>query len=96
MLGSSSFSARGSAIKGFSQIFKNSYFLLNKNFDLKIRVLLNFIKKNKGQEFVIFGFTSFIWSYLINELERKKINIPKNNGILIHGGGWKKNEGSSY
>ena len=90
LVGPSSVSARGSAIKGFSQIFKNSFFLLDKNFNLKIKVLLNFIKKNKNEEYVIFGFTSFIWNYLIKEIEKKKINIPKNNGILIHGGGWKK------
>jgi len=90
LFGPSSVSARGSAIKGFSQLFKNSHFLLDKNFNLKIKVLLNFIEKNKEQEFVIFGFTSFVWNYLINELERRKMSITKNNGILIHGGGWKK------
>ena len=90
LFGPSSVSARGSAIKGFSQLFKNSHFLLDKNFNLKIKVLLNFIEKNKEQEFVIFGFTSFVWNYLINELERRKMKIAKNNGILIHGGGWKK------
>jgi len=88
--GIDSFSARAAAIKGFSQLVKESIFLLDKNFNLKINKLTEFIKKKPNEKFIIFGFTSFIWSFLIQKMLHNKIKITKNNGILIHGGGWKK------
>ena len=88
--GADSVSARGSAIKGFSQLVRESIFLLDKNFNLKITKLIKFIKMNPDEEFIVFGFTSFIWSLLIKKMIKMKIVIPKNKGILIHGGGWKK------
>lgn len=93
--GSASLSARGSAIKGFSQLVKNSEFLLDKKFNLDVKKILNFVKKNPDQDFIIFGFTSFIWNYLIEKLIKMKISVPRNKGILIHGGGWKKMENLS-
>lgn len=83
-------SAKDVATKGFNEIFKNSYFLINKDGNVNFKVLLDFIKKNKNETFVIFGFTSFIWQKLFLDLRKKKIRLPKNNGIVIHGGGWKK------
>ena len=88
--GTDSVSARGSAIKGFSQLARESVFLLDKNFNLKIDKLIKFLKDKPDEEFIIFGFTSFVWSFLIKKIIKMKINIPKNKGILIHGGGWKK------
>ena len=65
-------------------------FLLDKKNNLKLNFLINYIKKNKKKEFIIFGFTSSVWLNLIQELKKKKIKLPKNHGIMIHGGGWKK------
>ena len=31
-----------------------------------------------------------MWFFLIEKIKENKIKIKKNNGILIHGGGWKK------
>ena len=83
-------SARGAAIKGFGQLVKKKYFLLDSKYNLKIKTLLNFIKKNPKKKFIIFGFTSFVWDYFLKILKKKKIKIPKNDGLIIHGGGWKK------
>ena len=88
----SSYSARIAAVKGFTQLAKNVSFLLNKKSKIQTKELIRFIKNNPDKEFIIFGFTSFVWSELINKLRNKKYKIPKNNGILIHGGGWKKLE----
>ena len=55
-----SMTAKGAAIKGFSQLCNNKYFLLDKNKKLKISILKNYLNKNKNKEFVIFGFTSSI------------------------------------
>jgi len=85
-----SMSAKGAAIKGFSQLCKNKYFLLDNNNKIKISILKNYLKKNENKKFVIFGFTSSIWFNLVKEAKRQKIKLKKNQGILIHGGGWKK------
>ena len=85
-----SMSAKGAAIKGFSQLCNNKYFLLDKNNKVNISILKNYLKKNKNKEFIIFGFTSSIWFNLITEIKRQKIKLKKNQGIMIHGGGWKK------
>ena len=85
-----SMSAKGAAIKGFSQLCNNKYFLLDKNNKIKISILKDYLKKNDNKEFIIFGFTSSIWFNLITEIKRQKIKLKKNQGIMIHGGGWKK------
>ena len=85
-----SMSAKGAAIKGFSQLCNNKYFLLDNNNKIKISILKNYLKKNENKKFVIFGFTSSIWFNLVKEAKRQKIKLKKNQGILIHGGGWKK------
>ena len=82
--------AKGAAIKGFGQLCNKKKFLLDKNNCLKLSLLKNYIKKNKKKDFIIFGFTSSVWINLISELKKKKIKLKKNNGIMIHGGGWKK------
>ena len=73
---------------------KKNYFIF-KNNKLNYSKLINFVKKNPREEFVIFGFTSNIWMDLLENLNKKKLKIPKNRGILIHGGGWKKLENIS-
>jgi phenylacetate-coenzyme A ligase PaaK-like adenylate-forming protein len=83
-------SAKGAAIKGFSQLCNNKYFLLNRKNKLDLKVLKKFLKKNNNKKFLIFGFTSSIWFNLINEMKKQKIKLKKNQGIVVHGGGWKK------
>lgn len=90
ILGRDALSARGTAIKGFSQLVKKSTFLLDEKFNLKIERLIEFLKHNPDEQFIIFGFTSFLWTHLIQKMQSNKMKISKNNGILIHGGGWKK------
>ena len=85
-----SMSAKGAAIKGFGQLCKNKYFLLNKKNKLDLSMLEKYIQKNKNKKFVVFGFTSSIWINLIGEMKKRKITLRKNQGIMIHGGGWKK------
>ena len=88
--GSDSLTARGAAIRGFSRQANNSFFLMDKDYNLRIDKLVNFIDKNPNEPFIIFGFTSFVWLHLVKKLIQKKIKLKKNKGIIIHGGGWKK------
>ena len=85
-----SMSAKGAAIKGFGQLCNKKYFLLDSNNKINFSILKNYLKKNINKEFIIFGFTSSIWFNLLKEAKRQKIKFKKNQGILVHGGGWKK------
>jgi hypothetical protein len=81
--------ARGAAINGFKNLADKHFFLLDK----KNKIKFNLIKKLKYEEdFMIFGFTHIIWENFIKELIKLNYKIPKNNGFLFHGGGWKKLE----
>ena len=86
------FNAKVAAIMGFSLFGKEYTYLLNEENNVNYELLNNFLIKNRNKKFFIFGFTSFIFEYLINKLSIKKIDTDFKNGILLHGGGWKKLE----
>ena len=86
------FSARGAAILGFSVFANDITFALNENDQLNKQNIRNFLNKHKDQNYLIFGFTSIIWEKFYKELKNDKNNFSFENGILIHGGGWKKLE----
>ena len=83
-------SARTAATRGFSNFVKNKKFLIDQNGQITIKELRDFIIDNPNEPFVVFGFTSLIWTMLISKLKKDNIKFPKNNGLLLHGGGWKK------
>ena len=86
------FNARVAAIHGFSIFGKNYNYLLDKKGTINYDSLNRFLKKHAANKFFIFGFTSLINEYLIEKLQNKLINHNFKNGILLHGGGWKKLE----
>lgn len=87
-----SFNARKAAVYGFSIFGKNQTFLLNEKGDIDYEILNNFLKKYGKKKFFIFGFTSFVYNYLFKKILTSKLSSNFRNGILIHGGGWKKME----
>ena len=86
------FNAKLAAIYGFSIFGKKHCYLLNKDKEIDYKKLNNFLNEFGSQKFLIFGFTSFIFKYLIDKLSIKFLKNNFQNGILIHGGGWKKLE----
>ena len=87
------FSARGAGILGFSIFGAKKTYALDDDMKLDIEGLKQFINKYKGQKILLFGFTFMIWQHFYKELVRLKeegITFDLSNGILIHGGGWKK------
>jgi len=86
------FNARLAAIYGFSIFGKNHCYLLNKKNEIDYRSLNIFLKKYGSKKFLIFGFTSMIFEYLLKKISVKRLKRKLENGILIHGGGWKKLE----
>ena len=87
------FSARGAGILGFSMFGTKKIYVLNDEMKLDVDGLKAFLEKYNGQKILLFGFTFMIWQHFYKELVRLKekgITFDLRDGILIHGGGWKK------
>lgn len=84
------FSARGAGILGFSIFASEKKYALDENMQLDIDGMKDFLEKHKGKRILLFGFTFMIWQYFYKELRKMPGCIDLSNGILIHGGGWKK------
>lgn len=87
------FSARGAGILGFSIFGAKKIYALDDDMKLDVEGVKEFMKKCQGQQILLFGFTFMIWQHFYKELLRLKgegISFDLSDGILIHGGGWKK------
>ncbi len=84
------FSARGAGILGFSIFARDKLYALNEAMELDIEGIKQFLEEHKGEKIFLFGFTFMIWQYFYQELIRTGFRPELSNGILIHGGGWKK------
>lgn len=87
------FSARGAGILGFSIFGTKKIYAFNDEMQLDVEGLRVFLDKHRGERILLFGFTFMVWQYFYKELVRLKtegIQFDLSNGILIHGGGWKK------
>lgn len=87
------FSARGAGILGFSIFGTKKIYALDDNMKLDADGVREFLEKYRGQKILLFGFTFMIWQHFYKELLKLKEEgtaFDLSNGILIHGGGWKK------
>ena len=84
------FSARGAGILGFSIFGTDLTYALNDNMELNFPVIESFLQRHRNQKIMLFGFTFMIWQHFYKELVKLKKKIDLSQGILIHGGGWKK------
>ena len=87
------FSARGAGILGFSIFGSKKIYALDDDMKLDVEGVKEFLEKFQGQKILLFGFTFMIWQHFYKELLRLRkegITFDLSNGILIHGGGWKK------
>lgn len=92
------FSARGAGILGFSIFGTKKMYALNDDMELDVEGLSEFLNRHQGQPILLFGFTFMVWQHFYKELVRLKaqgMSFNLSNGILIHGGGWKKLMGES-
>jgi phenylacetate-coenzyme A ligase PaaK-like adenylate-forming protein len=87
------FSARGAGILGFSIFGTDRTYALNGDMELDVAIVESFLERHKGEKIFLFGFTFMIWKHFYKELVRlqeKGHVFDFSNGVLIHGGGWKK------
>lgn len=89
------FSARGAGILGFSMFGTEKVYVLNDDMRLNIDAVLEFLQKHSGKPILLFGFTFMVWKHFYHELKKLDKQVDLSNGILIHGGGWKKLIGES-
>lgn len=87
------FSARGAGILGFSIFGSKKIYALDDAMRLDVEGVQEFLDDYKGKRILLFGFTFMVWQHFYRELLRLKeegVTLDLSNGILIHGGGWKK------
>ena len=84
------FSARTAGIQGFSVCGTHRTFVLEEDLSLQTGTLEEFLDTYGDRPFLIFGFTWLVWKHFCLELEVRGLHPDLSNGILIHGGGWKK------
>lgn len=84
------FSARGAGILGFSIFGADRTYALDDDMNIDIPKIEAFLEKHKGKKILLFGFTFMIWQFFYKKLKELNIKLDLSNGILIHGGGWKK------
>jgi len=84
------FSARGAGILGFSIFGTDRLYALDENMQLNVDAIKAFLEKHKGETIFLFGFTFMIWQHFYKELKVNGYKPDLSNGVLIHGGGWKK------
>ncbi|MDR3163236.1 MAG: acyl-protein synthetase [Helicobacteraceae bacterium] len=83
------FSARAAGILGFSVFGRDITYALDRDMKLNINAVENFLNNHSGEKILLFGFTYIIWLHLCETLRKDGVKLAI-NGILIHGGGWKK------
>ncbi len=82
------FSARGAGILGFSMLGYDVTYALDEQMNLDMGTVLAFLEKHSDTPILLFGFTFMIWKHFVMPLKKMRgLNID--NGIMIHGGGWK-------
>lgn len=87
------FSARGAGILGFSIFGSKKIYALDDDMKLDVEGVKSFLYQHKGERILLFGFTFMVWQHFYKELVRLKdegVTVDLSDGILIHGGGWKK------
>ncbi|MDR3305032.1 MAG: acyl-protein synthetase [Clostridiales Family XIII bacterium] len=84
------FSARGAGILGFSFFGTSRAYALHDDMSLDMESITDFFEKFGGRRVLLFGFTFMVWQHFVHEIEKLDIKPDLSQGILIHGGGWKK------
>ena len=83
------FSARGAGILGFSLFATGMTYAFSGDMEPDLRIAADFARQYSGEPVLLFGFTYLVWRFL-QALKATGTRLDLAEGILIHGGGWKK------
>ncbi|WP_431821050.1 acyl-protein synthetase [Burkholderia sp. F1] len=84
------FSARTAGIQGFSIFGRDVEFALDDDMSLNVERVRRYVDKHAGSPILLFGFTFIAWLHLVRTLEESGETLALDNGVLVHGGGWKQ------
>ncbi|SFR72470.1 LuxE/PaaK family acyltransferase [Anaeromicropila populeti] len=84
------FSARTAGITGFSIFGKNRTFALKENMMPDYEKIQDFLYRYGKESFFVFGFTFLVWNFFEKLSEMKEYYFDFSNGMIVHGGGWKR------
>ena len=84
------FSARGAGILGFSMFGQDVTYALDEQMQLDLPLVQAFLDKHRGGPILVFGFTFMIWQHFYQALANAGVTLDLREGVMIHGGGWKK------
>lgn len=84
------FSARGAGIRGFSMFGRDAIYALDGDMKLDTAALAAFLEKHGAETVFLFGFTSILWQHFYLEMHQAGRSLNLRDGVLVHGGGWKK------
>jgi hypothetical protein len=82
------FNARAAGLLGMINFGRNHFYALDTNLELLLPQVKEFLHRFGGQPFLMFGFTFLVWTRFYQPLADAGLDLS--NGILVHGGGWKK------
>lgn len=85
----SMFSARTAGIRGFSMFGRDVTYALHDDMTLDLESIAEFAERHAGERVLLFGFTFMVWRYFVQALEEANTSFFL-DGLLVHGGGWKK------
>jgi hypothetical protein len=84
------FSARGAGIAGFSMLGRDHFYALNDDMEPDIDGIIAFLDRHREDSVMIFGFTFIVWEHFFSELKKRGNRFNVKDGVVVHGGGWKK------
>ncbi len=84
------FSARGAGVLGFSIFGSDRTYALNDDLSLNLNAVRAFMERHAGEKILLFSFTYVLWQYFCVSLEKSPWRPDLSQGILFHGGGWKR------
>jgi hypothetical protein len=82
------FNARAAGLLGMINFGRDHFYALDTNLELLVPELKDFLRRFGGGPFLVFGFTFLVWTRFYQPLVEAGLDLSQ--GILIHGGGWKK------
>lgn len=84
------FSARAAGILGFSMFGRQPVYALNDDMTPDLAAIDAFLERHGAVPILLFGFTFVVFQHFARALKALGRTLPLEQGVLIHGGGWKK------
>jgi hypothetical protein len=80
-------SARAAAVLGMMRFGRRHHFAFDAGMGLDLAGLAAFLERFGRRPFLLFGFTFVVWQHFLSALPRW---ADLSQGLLLHGGGWKR------